>query len=245
MGLFSGGTGFSLPSSSSISKAYGVLSGKGGYEEAADRVKFQPFNIRTGLGSANWSGNTGTFALSPEYQSIRDSVLGGAKGFFSQANTFDPNAASANAYGLMQGIAAPQRERDIANLRSSLFGMGRLGAADATGGNPELRAYYEAQNQSDLMAQLQSIGIGQSLLDSLIGRGTNLLGVGKGLDESGNNLFALGLKGGEGTLGETKAQGEMIAKGGAAESSFWNNLLFGKSSTGVTGGPGGTSGIFG
>jgi len=225
MGLFSGGSGFSFPGMSQISDAYGTLTGKKGYDEAADRIRFQPFNIRTGLGSANWSGNQGTFTLSPEYQSIRDSVLGGAKGFFSQANTFDPNAASANAYGLMQGIAAPQRERDIANLRSSLFGMGRLGAADATGGNPELRAYYEAQNQSDLMAQLQSIGIGQSLLDSMIGRGTSLLGAGTGLDTAGNNLFALGLKGGEGTLGESKAQAEMIAKGGAAESSFWNNLI--------------------
>lgn len=217
----------------------GRLSGSRGYEEAARNIRFEPFNIRSGYGSTTFSGGTGTFALSPEYQALRDQALGGARGFFNQAMTFDPNAASANAYGLMQQIAAPGRARELANLRDTLYGQGRLGAADATGGNPELRAFYEAQNQSDLQALLQSIGIGQTMLDSTIQRGQGFLTSATGLDTLGNDQLKLGLYGGQGGLDASKAQSDFLSKAGENEASFWNNLLFG-----TKGSIGGEYGIF-
>lgn len=225
MGLFSGGSGFSLPGMDLLNKGYDVLTGRKGYDKAADNIRFQPFNIRSGFGNTTWSGNEGSFSLNPEYQSIRDEALGSAKGFFSQAKTFDPNAASSNAYNLMQQIAAPGRERSLFNLRDTLYGQGRLGAADATGGNPELRAFFEAQNQMDLQSLLQSIGIGQNLLDSTIARGTGFLGLAGGLDSQGNSLFDVGLKAGAGSLRASEKESEYMAKSGEAESSFWNNLI--------------------
>lgn len=205
----------------------GRLSGSRGYEEAARNIRFEPFNIRSGYGSTTFSGGTGTFALSPEYQALRDQALSGARGFFNQAMTFDPNAASANAYGLMQQIAAPGREKALFDLRDTLYGQGRLDAATASGSNPELKAFYEAQNMQDLQALLQSIGIGQSLLDSTIQRGQGFLTSAQGLDTLGNEQIKLGLYGGQGGLEATKAQSELLGKAGAAEASFWNNLIGG------------------
>ena len=210
----------------------GNLIGNKGYDDASANINFKPFNIRTGMGNLDWSSGNGVFTLSPEYQDIRNSVLDSSKGFFSQAKTFDPNQASSNAYELMQRIAGPQRERDIANLRSSLFGMGTLGAADATGGNPELRAYYEAQNKADLEAQLQSIGLGQSLIDSLINRGQSLLDTGQSLDESGNKLFTPSIQTGIADTAADVAQSKYIAEGGKAKSIFWNRMA----TAGVSGG---------
>lgn len=205
----------------------GRLSGSRGYEEAARNIRFEPFNIRSGYGSTTFSGGTGTFALSPEYQTLRDQALGGARGFFGQAMKFDPEAASADAYGLMQRIAAPSREKALLDLRDTLYGQGRLDAATASGSNPELKAFYEAQNMQDLQALLQSIGLGQSLLDSTIQRGQGFLTSATGLDTLGDNQTKLGLYGGAAASGSNIAQSEMIAKAGAAEASFWNNLIGG------------------
>lgn len=240
MGMFSSLTGSMFGGSkgqSLIKKGYGILTGKAGYDKAADMVRFEPFNIRTGMGSGTFSGGTGTFSLSPEYQAIKDQVLGLGKGFFSQAGAFDPNAASADAYGLMQRIAQPQRTLNLSNLRDTLFSQGRLSAAGYTGANPELQAFYEAQNNADLQAQLQSIGLGQGLLDSMLQRGTSLTGTAAGLDEAGNNALKLGLYGGQGILEASKSAAGFTAKAGEAESNFWNKLL-GAGSTAFGGIPG-------
>lgn len=208
-----------------LSKIVGTLSGSKGYKQGARNIKFQPFNIRSGLGSTTFEGTQGTFALAPEYQSIRDQLLGGAGGFLGKGMTFDPNVAAEEAYGLLSRIRAPQRGRDVAGLRDTLFSQGRLGAADAEGANPELAAYYRALAEQDTQDAYSSIGLGQSLLDSMLSRGSGLFSQAMGLDTASTDMFRTGLYAGQGGLDASKAQAEMLAKAGEKESSFWQSLL--------------------
>lgn len=231
MGLLSGLTDTIFPGVSDLASgakdAFGVLSGSTAYNDAANKVNFEPFNISTGTGALNWNGNSGSYTLSPEYQALRDQTLGGAKGFFSQAQSFDPNAAASNAYGLMQSIVAPQRATDLANLQSTLFGRGQLGLADSTGGNPTMTSYFNSLNNADKQMALGSIDLGQTLQNNLLTRGTTMLNAGRGIDTTGNSILNDSINAGMGGLRASLGVADFTAKAGTAESNFWNNLIGG------------------
>ena len=76
---------------------------------------------------------------------------------------YDTTQATQDYYNQMQGLIAPQRERQLAGVQNSLFNKGRqglaIGATQAGGQlatNPEMAAYYNAVAQEDARLAMQS-----------------------------------------------------------------------------------------
>lgn len=181
-----------------------------GYKSAADQMQFKPFNVRTGFGSAKFDGQEATASLSPEYQAFKDQLLSLGGGFLNQVGLFNPNDATASALSLMRGLANPEEERQYLDLENRLFSQGRLGAADAGGANPQMRAFYEARNRADQERQLGSINLGQSLLDANIKRGLGFLSGAQGLDKNLLELIQTGLYGGKARTEADKGVADML-----------------------------------
>lgn len=179
---------------------------KKGYGSAAKAAAFKPFNIRTGFGSATFDKKrNATATLNPEYQAMKDKLLGLSGGFLDSIKGFDPNVATGEALALMRSLAQPEENRQYLNLENRLFSQGRLGAADAGGANPQMRALYEAFGQADTARQLQSIQLGQSLLDANIKRGMGFLSGAQGLDKDLLEMIQTGLYGGKAAAESDKA----------------------------------------
>lgn len=220
----------------------GLLGGNAlskGYSKAAKAAEFKPFNIRTGFGSVSFDKNrNATASLSPEYQLFKDKMLSLSGGFLDQVGGFDPDVYSARALDLMRNLARGEEERQYLNLENRLFSQGRLGAADASGANPQMRAFYEALGQTDLARQLQSVQLGQSLLDANIQRGMGFLSGAEVLDKNLLELIQTGLYGGKTSAESDKAVADALLGKAQTKSDmitgFFSNLNFG----GVPGVPG-------
>jgi hypothetical protein len=154
---------------------------------------FDHFNISNGFGSASFSNQNADGRLSPEYQQMKDKMLSMSSGLLN----FDPNQTSQNALGLLRGLAQPEENRQYYDLESRLFSQGTLGAGDATGSNPSMRAYFDSRNQADLSRQLQSIGLGESMMNNRITQSRGLLTSSEDLDQKIMDMIKLGIMGGQ------------------------------------------------
>ena len=175
-------------------------------DQAAAAARFTPYNVTTGFGSSNFSGNNASYTLSPELQAIRDRTI-------SQAGAYDPNQITTAAQPLFGGAAsafklgqqylatspeqaaadymanqrnllAPGYEQQLAGIRNQQYQTGRTGLA--TGGttagnlaqtNPELAAYYNAKAQQERTTAAQADQYGQQRSTY----GLNLFNTGGGL----------------------------------------------------------------
>lgn len=217
----------------------GIISGerqKRGQERAIEAARFTPFNIRTGLGSVSSDGNSMSGSLSPEYQNIRDLLLNKSNSFLGSLAplNFDPMANTASALGLMRQLAAPEEGRQQYDLESRLLSQGRLGLGDGTGGNPEMRSFFESRNQADLARQLQAFQLSQSLFNTQLqgqqanaSLGTGLLGGAYNLDSGIDKLIQLGLVGGKYEADAGKNVADIEERKGKTEGDMWAGLFKG------------------
>lgn len=239
MGLLSSITG---PINNFVGDITGANALQAAGSNAADMARFKPFNITTGFGTGTFNGTNATSVLSPQYQALRDSMLGGASGYFNSALNFDPNAYAANAYGLMRNISQPYEDQQRASLESRLYNQGNLGS---TGGYWASRAFEDSMNTNKQQQQLQSIDLGQNLLNNQIQRGQTFLTGAQGLDQAGSGLIQQGLLGGYFASPANSAAARMQFSGdtGAAQANaaFWNGLINAGANY-MTGGMSGMSG---
>lgn len=182
---------------------------------AAEAAKFRPVGVTTRFGQSNFTVDPKTgyvtsasSTVSPDIAALRDRLISSAGGFnydvSGMTGSFAPAAQKLFGLGSQylaqspqevesqyiartQAALAPQRERDLANIRNNLFQRGRTGLA--TGGttagnmaasNPELQAYYNSLAQQDLnIAQTaQQQGQAQTQFGAgLFGTGANILGL--------------------------------------------------------------------
>lgn len=99
--------------------------------------------------------------------------------------SYDTTQATQDYYNRMQQLVAPERERQLATTRQSLFNKGRTGLATGAtqaGGqlatNPEMAAYYNAIAQQDLNLANQAEQQALANLTQRTNLATNLFGVG-------------------------------------------------------------------
>jgi len=173
------------------SEAYDRLSDVGRQAEAsamglAERglaeSQFKPFTVTSTTGGQLGTRVTPsgavetTMGLSPQEQAMQQQLLGGAGGFFGQAQM--PTAAREQAiFERMRAAQRPEEERQRLALEERLAGQGRLGVSSAAygGATPEMlamaTAQEEARNRSMLGAmqqaqaeQMQQAGLGQQFL---------------------------------------------------------------------------------
>lgn len=155
-------------------------------QQAAEESRFRPIGVTNAFGSSDFKFDPATgrlssasYSVDPRLAAIRDQLLGfagntnvgGANEAIQagQAGLFDAVAGAGDIMGQTQrlfnqrqNLLAPQRERDLANLRNASFQAGRgglaVGGTNAGGyaaANPEMQAFFNAQRQSDdsLLAQ--------------------------------------------------------------------------------------------
>lgn len=148
-------------------------------QEAADRAaagsQFAPLGIQTGIGSVGF-GNIGgdskgfTGSLSPEYQALRDQLMGiGATGL-NQFQTFDPMQAAGLFTGQLNTMAAPQEQQQRTQLENRLFKQGLLTSSAGADRFGELaQAQAMAQNQRNLMGYEYGTTEQQRLFQNALG----------------------------------------------------------------------------
>jgi hypothetical protein len=177
-----------------------------GIQEAARRAEsayFKPYTVTTGMGTATYSPDTGfATTLSPEYQRILGTALGGAEGLFGQVAAFDPSARAAEVYQEQAALLQPEFQRQATELQSSLFGTGRLGlrmAGESAGlgrdsgmVSPDALGLGRAQQQTlaQLAAQSRAQAFGEQaqlgqLASGLLGAGAQISGLEQALMAQG------------------------------------------------------------
>lgn len=114
---------------------------------------------------------------SPEAQAYAAQL----RGLSSQIvpSSYDPTAASQQYVQQQQALLRPERERQLAQTRLSLFNTGRGGLSIAQGGdlqatNPEMAAYYNALAQQDARLAAEGSQVGRQQLAEDIKLGTTL-----------------------------------------------------------------------
>lgn len=167
---------------------------------AGDLRRFRPIRTRSAIGEFNLSGGGAEFTPTEQIRA----ALGDLEGFFGgsaqQLREFDEGGATERTLGLLRQRRQQKDTRDLSRLRSGLFSSGRIGletGADTT--NPELKAFFAAQQGADLEAQLvaseearrERAGLLQSTLTA--GQGLFQLGTGGPLADQAFNLANLGL----------------------------------------------------
>ena len=187
---------------------------------AADAARFRPVGITTGFGASQFgfdpSGNlvSAGYTLSPELQAQRNRLMAlsgmglnqaeqapmayaplgqAAQGLFGLGLKYlaqTPEQVAQQYMQQQQGLRAPGREQQLAQLQNRMFQTGRgglsVGGTSGAGGgvalgatNPELQAYYNALAQEDAQLAAQAQQAGQQQLafgTNLFGTGANLLG---------------------------------------------------------------------
>jgi len=133
-----------------------------GIQEAARRAEssyFKPYTVTTGTGTTSYGDGGFNVALSPEYQQLLGTSLGGAQGLFDQFASFDPSARAGEIFEEQSALLQPQFQQQATQLQNRLFGGGRLG----------LRLAGESQGlgTDSGMVQPDALGLGQAQQQTL------------------------------------------------------------------------------
>jgi hypothetical protein len=175
-------------------------------DKASAMAQFNPYGMTTNFGTSTFADGRGSYALSPELQSIQNRLFaatgqydptqigamaqpltGGAQSLFNLGQQYlatSPEAASQQYMANQQALLQPSRAADFARLNASNFGRGTGGLAVNTGtggapSNPAAQALFNAQARQDLELAARA---DQAAMDrakfgaGLFGTGGELLG---------------------------------------------------------------------
>lgn len=166
-----------------------------------------------------------TASLNPQYQGLRDQYLQQANGNLGAFSSYDPASASADIYGKLSALSAPQEQLDRQNLENRLLAQGMLGS---TGGGLQQKALFDSQGNTRLAREIQSYSTAQDTLDRMQGRAINATNAASGMDSLAlQNLNLGGAFGGKAMQGNQFGAGlqyQAGVRGGDASAQFWAGL---------------------
>jgi hypothetical protein len=146
-------------------------------DRASAMAQFNPYGMTTNFGTSTFDGGRGSYALSPELQSIQNRLfgqlnaydpsqigmaaqplMGGASTLFARGADYlgqSPEQVSAKYIADQQALLQPSRAADFARLQATNYGRGTSGLAVNTGtggapSNPAAQALFNAQARQDL-----------------------------------------------------------------------------------------------
>lgn len=231
-------------------------------QQAAEAAAFRPVGVTTRFGKSGFQYDDqgrlvgAGYQVAPDIAAQREALLGLSGGALSQAQTAQgfqaplttaaqglfnlgqqyiaesPEAAAQRVMSQQQGLLAPQREQQLAQIRNNLQQTGRAGlatgatmAGNRLAANPELAAYYNAIAQQDaqLATNAQQTAQQQAAYGAgLFGTGAGLIGQGYGLQTAALNPYTAYLGGaqnieglGQQALTQGTALGSSLAAAGA------------------------------
>ena len=197
-GLFGGGVNayLSAQQRQAIQNAYNQQSQQ--VAQAATRAQqqasFKPVGVTTAFGQSQFQFDPTTgqltsagYTATPQVAAQRERLFG--LGAAALPTTADTQAIQQQYIAQQQGLLAPSREQQLAQLRNRQFQRGTTGLA--TGGtvagytpgaaglmqtNPEMAAYYNALAQQEAALAANAPTYAQNLLNQRIATGTGLFG---------------------------------------------------------------------
>ena len=173
-------------------RGYEALMGLG--EDVAERARFQPFTVTTGLGqTVTTPEGSLDVILSPEQEALQNQLLGQAQGLFEGVGV-DPTIAQADLYEQMRAIQRPEEERQRLATEERMLAQGRLGlSSDAYGGStPELLAQEQARQEAMLSANLGARQQAMREQGQALTAATGVLGSGYMPQQQALNALGLG-----------------------------------------------------
>jgi hypothetical protein len=175
-------------------------------DRASAMAQFNPYGMTTNFGTSTFADGRGSYALSPELQSIQDRLFAatgqydptqigamaqpltsGAQSLFNLGQQYlatSPEAASQQYMAQQQALLQPSRAADLSRVQAANFGRGTggLGVQTGTGSapaNPLAQALFNAQSRQDLelAARADEAGMARARFGAgLFGTGGELLG---------------------------------------------------------------------
>lgn len=169
-------------------------------QQAQQQASFTPVGMTTAFGQSNFQFDPTTGKLTAAGYTPTSQVAGQVQNLFGLGagalpTTTDTQAVQQNYIAQQQGLLAPGREQQLAQLRNRQYQRGTTGLA--TGGtqagyapnaaglmatNPEMAAYYNAQAQQDAALAANAPTYAQNLLNQQIATGTGLFGAANTLE---------------------------------------------------------------
>lgn len=176
---------------------------------AQQQATFKPIGITTAFGQSQFQVDPTTGQLvsagyteTPEVAAQRQRLF--SLGAQALPTTTDTQALQQQYIAQQQGLLAPSREQQLAQLRNRQFQRGTTGLA--TGGtvagyapgaaglmqtNPEMAAYYNALAREDAALRANAPTYAQNLLNQQIATGTGLFGQAGALEAMAQKPLAL------------------------------------------------------
>ena len=167
---------------------------------AQQQASFTPVGMTTAFGQSNFAFDPATGKLVSAGYTPTSQVAGQVQNLFGMGasalpTTTDTQAVQQQYIAAQQGLLAPGREQQQAQLRNRQYQRGTTGLA--TGGtmagyapnaqglmatNPEMAALYNAQAQQDAQLAANAPTYAQNLLNQQIATGTGLFGAANTLE---------------------------------------------------------------
>ena len=178
-------------------------------QQAQQQASFTPVGMTTAFGQSNFQFDPTTGKMTSAGYTPTAQVAGQVQNLFglgAQAlpTTADTQAVQQQYIAQQQGLLAPGREQQLAQLRNRQYQRGTTGLA--TGGtmagyapnaqglmatNPEMAAYYNAQAQQNAALAANAPTYAQNLLNQQIATGTGLFGAANTLEQYAQQPLAL------------------------------------------------------
>lgn len=178
-------------------------------QQAQQQASFTPVGMTTAFGQSNFQFDPTTGKMTSAGYTPTAQVAGQVQNLFglgTQAlpTTADTQAVQQQYIAQQQGLLAPGREQQLAQLRNRQYQRGTTGLA--TGGtmagyapnaqglmatNPEMAAYYNAQAQQNAALAANAPTYAQNLLNQQIATGTGLFGAANVLEQYAQQPLAL------------------------------------------------------
>jgi len=126
------------------------------------KTQFQPWGVKSGLGSTNYGPDGMSMDLSDTQQGYANQQGQGASDMFNLAMQ-DNSARETDIYNQIRAMQMPGEERQYDSMNSSMFGSGRGGMSSAAyGGSPEQHAFALAQGEAQNQAAFGAMAQGQT-----------------------------------------------------------------------------------
>ena len=178
-------------------------------QQAQQQASFTPVGMTTAFGQSNFQFDPTTGKMTSAGYTPTAQVAGQVQNLFglgAQAlpTTADTQAVQQQYIAQQQGLLAPGREQQLAQLRNRQYQRGTTGLA--TGGtmagyapnaqglmatNPEMAAFYNAQAQENARLAANAPTYAQNLLNQQIATGTGLFGAANTLEQYAQQPLAL------------------------------------------------------
>ena len=213
-------------------------------QRAEAAATFKPVGVTTAFGQSQFQFDPVTgqltsagYTATPEVAAQRQRLFG--LGAEALPTTADTTALQQQYIAQQQGLLAPSREQQLAQLRNRQFQRGTGGLA--TGGtvagyapnaaglmatNPEMAAYYNALAQQDAALAANAPTYAQNLLNQRIATGTGLFGQAGALETMAQQPLTLGAGLGTqaATAGARAGELGLIGSRGAAQTQLYGNV---------------------